>query len=64
MRKTTENDLPKRITVDLPTLMKMLGVGKSSASQIAKAAGAELFIGRRHLYHVGKIEKYMDSLAE
>ena len=64
MRKITAQETDKRIAVDVTTLMAMLCVGKNTASQIGKDAGAVLHVGRRTLYNVPKIEKYIDSLTE
>ena len=51
------------ITVTLPELMARLGTGRKTAEDVAAAAGAKVKIGRRSLYHVGKIEKYLEQLA-
>jgi hypothetical protein len=64
MYKTTKHETVNRITVDISTLQSMLCVGRQSAVQIAKDAGAVLHIGRRTLYNVPKIEKYIESLTE
>jgi len=52
------------ITVQLPELMARLNTGRKTAEKVAIAAGARIKIGRRTLYHVGKIEAYLDQLAE
>lgn len=52
------------ITVGLPELMARLNSGRQTAEKVAAAAGARIKIGRRTLYHVGKIEAYLDQLAE
>lgn len=67
MHKTTMHTLPetsKRITVDINGLQALLCVGRQSATQIGKDAGAVLHIGRRTLYNVPKIERYIESLTE
>ncbi len=52
------------ITIGLPELMARLNSGRQTAEKVAAAAGAKIKIGRRTLYHVGKIERYLDQLAE
>ncbi len=64
MRKTTESSQYHKVTVDIYDLMDMLGVGRATAQKIGKNAGAELHVGRRRLYHVGKVENYLEKLTE
>lgn len=52
------------ITVGLPELMARLNTGRRTAENVAVAAGAKIKIGKRTLYHVGKIEAYLEQLAE
>lgn len=52
------------ITVDIHTLMYMLGVGRNTALKVADEAGANLHIGSRKLYNVDKIKAYIDKLTE
>ena len=52
------------ITIGLPELMARLNSGRQTAEKVAAAAGAKIKIGRRTLYHVGKIEAYLDQLAD
>lgn len=52
------------ITIGLPELMARLNSGRSTAEKVAAAAGAKIKIGRRTLYHVRKIEAYLDQLAD
>lgn len=66
MRHKKEN-LPRTgevITIGLPELMARLNSGRQTAETVAAAAGAKIKIGRRTLYHVGKIERYLDQLAD
>lgn len=56
-------DKDNSITVTLQGLQEWLGCGRHSAEKIAQEAGAKIKIGRRTLYHVGKIEKYLEMLA-
>ena len=43
--------------------MARLNSGRQTAETVAAAAGAKIKVGRRTLYHVGKIEAYLDKLA-
>ena len=49
------------ITIGLPELMARLNSGRQTAEKVAAAAGAKIKIGRRTLYHVGKIEAYIEQ---
>ncbi len=63
MRAVTRKEPETRITVGINDLQIMLGVGKNTAAQIGRDAGAEIHIGRRKLYNVEKVKAYMDSLT-
>lgn len=52
------------IAVSLPELMAKLNCGRCTAEKVAAAAGARIKLGRRTLYHVGKIESYLLNQAE
>lgn len=60
-RKAETGDV---MAIGLPELMARLNSGRSTAEKVAAAAGAKIKIGRRTLYHVGKIEKYLDTLTD
>jgi hypothetical protein len=61
-RNTIEFD--KKITIDINELQTMLSVGRNTALQIGKNAGAVIKIGRRTLYRIDKIQEYMNTLTE
>ena len=65
MRKTDYMEIPynQRITVDLPGLQAMTGMGRSTAEKIAREAKACIKIGNRKLYKVDKINSYLSGLA-
>lgn len=48
------------ITVNLEALKAKLGCGNKTARDIAERAGAVYKIGKRVLYHVPKIERYIE----
>ena len=61
MRKTTEYKAENRLTVDIEGLMAMLSCGEVTAKKIADYAEARVIVGRRVLYNVDKIKKYIDE---
>jgi len=63
MNKTNSASNIDPITVDRDGLQALLGCGYKSAHEIAERAGAIIKIGRRVLYHVPKIKRYMDKLT-
>ena len=63
MKKTTGiRDNIGAICVTLPTLMTMLDCGRPTAESIATAAGAKFKVGKRALYNVDKIRKYINTM--
>ncbi len=64
MNKTIQRQTEKRLTVTLPELQAMLCTGRRTAERVAHEAGAELKIGGRRLYHVGRIEEYLSASCE
>lgn len=65
MKKTLErdNDTKSNLTVNADTLAGMLDCGRATAVKIGVDAGARIQIGRRTLYKVSIIEKYLDALS-
>ena len=63
MRKTTEYNTENRLTVDIEGLMAMLSCGAVTARKIADCAEAKIIVGRRVLYNVDKIKKYLDAMV-
>jgi hypothetical protein len=66
MRKTTISGgtLESKKTVDTVGLQSMLSCGRKSAVDIGNAAGARIQVGRRVLWNVGKVQKYLDAISE
>lgn len=56
-----KNDM---IAVSPETLAGMLNCGRATAVKIGTDAGAKIQIGRRTLYKVSIIEKYLEAIAE
>lgn len=64
MRKTKTTETNNKVAVNAETLAKILDCGKPTAMKVGEAAGARIQIGKRVLYKVDKIERYLDSLTE
>lgn len=64
MKKTLNRDNEKFLTVNADTLAGMLNCGRATAVKIGTDAGAKIQIGRRTLYKVSIIEKYLEAIAE
>jgi hypothetical protein len=66
MQKTTISSgrLESKKTVDTVGLQAMLSCGRKSAVDIGNAAGARIQVGRRVLWNVGKVQKYLDAISE
>ena len=62
MNRTLDRDNKQFLTVNAETLAGMLNCGRATAVKIGTDAGAKIQIGRRTLYKVSIIEKYLDSL--
>ena len=64
MNGTIKRETDIKITVDIDGLAAMLSCGHATARKIAEQAGARIEIGRRVLYMVDKVYKYLDDLAD
>ena len=64
MRKTNNTETDHKITVDINGLQAMLSIGRITADEIGKEAGAVVRIGRRKLYNVAKVQAYIDCITE
>lgn len=65
MNKTTSNviQLSDRLTANTETLAECLDCGRSTAVKIGTAAGAKIQMGKRILWNVRKVQRYLDSIA-
>ena len=52
------------LTVDTAGLQSLLSAGYPTAVEIGTAAGAKITVGRRVLWNVSKIQKYLDEISE
>lgn len=63
MKKTLNRDNKELLTVNAETLAGMLDCGRATAVKIGTDAGAKIQIGRRTLYKVSVINRYLDALS-
>lgn len=52
------------LAVSTEGLQCLLSVGRATAVEIGTAAGAKITVGRRVLWNVLKIQKYLDEISE
>lgn len=64
MRATTQFDRKeKNLAVDTKGLQALLNCGRKSAVDIGENAEARIQIGKRVLWNVNKIQKYLDWIS-
>ncbi len=63
MRKKLNRESKEFMAVSAETLAGMLDSGRATAVKIGTEAGAKIQIGRRVLFKVSVVEKYLDSMA-
>lgn len=64
MNKTIDRETESVLAVDIDKLSAMLSCGHATARKIGEQAEARIVIGRRVLYSVEKVQKYIQLLAE
>ena len=64
MNKTLNRGNEKFLTVSAETLAGMLNCGRATAVKIGTEAGAKIQIGRRTLYKISIIERYLEAIAD
>lgn len=52
-----------KLTVDTTELQSILGCGRVTAVEIGSQASARIEVGKRVLWNVNKISKYLDCVA-
>ena len=62
MRRTKDRNTNHAIAVDIEELAAMLSCGLDTARRIGEAE-AKIVIGRRVLYSVVKVERYIEGIA-
>lgn len=63
MNKTMKRETTHPIAVNIDELCAMLSCGEATAKQIAEAAEARVYQGKRVLYSVKKVENYIEVIA-
>lgn len=66
MRATKQNEVimnQERLTVTTERLQNILDCGRSTAVEIGTLAKARVEVGRRVLWNVSKVQKYLDRIA-
>ena len=64
MRQTTQREAARLLAVDIDGLAAMLSCGQATARKIGEDAGARILIGRRVLYSVDRVQRYLDAIAQ
>lgn len=64
MNKTKAIETTEKLTIGINELQNMLSLGRNTADEVGKKAGAVVRIGRRKLYNVKKIQAYLDAHSE
>lgn len=64
MKKTKDRETDRLLSVDVEKLAAMLSCGQATAKKIGEEAGARIVMGRRVLYSVSKVQKYIEKIAE
>lgn len=63
MKKTKTTEPSNKVLVNAESLAKILDCGRPTALRIGAEAGARVQFGKRVLYKVDIIEKYLNGLA-
>ena len=63
MKQTKETKADKMLAVNIEGLAAMLSCGEATARKIGEDASAKIMVGRRVLYSVSKVEKYLEIIA-
>lgn len=64
MNKTLVRKSDEKITVDIDSLSAMLSCGHATARKIGEQAEARICIGKRVLYSVDRVKKYIKDISE
>lgn len=63
MRATASKESRYKIAVNIDELCGMLSCGKTTARKIGEDAEARIYVGRRVLYNVDKVQKYLQQIS-
>ena len=59
-----ENIFENRITLNTEELQEKLGCGRKTAVDIGIQSEAKITIGRRVLWNVSKVQKYLNEISQ
>ena len=63
-RKAQIKKIDNPLTVDTEGLKSLLNCGRNSAVEIGKQAGAEIRVGKRLLWNVSKVKRYINAISD
>lgn len=64
MNKTKDRGQGSPLTVDIEGLAALLSCGRATARKIGQESGARIVLGRRVLYSVEKVRRYIEKMSE
>lgn len=64
MNKTSTDVIPLCLAVTTSNLSHCLDCGRATAVKVGTAAGAMIKVGKRVLWNVRKVQRYIDSVTE
>lgn len=64
MQKRTAFTEPEVKTGRINDAMRRYGLGRDSMKQLARAAAAEIKIGRTYLVNFDRVDKYLESVSQ
>ena len=64
MNKTATDVIPLCLAVTTNNLAQCLDCGRVTAVKVGEAAGAMIKVGKRVLWNVRKVQRYLDSVTE
>lgn len=62
-KKTDYAEPMNKLCVDTAELQELLCCGRKTAVEVGTAAGARIRVGRRVMWNVKKIAKYLDQIS-
>ena len=63
MRATKQSESTMKLTVTTDGLQNLLDCGRPTAVEIGTLAGARVEVGKRVLWNVNKVQRYLDLIA-
>ena len=57
-------DLNQQILVNTSDFMRMLSLGRPSATKLGEEAGAKVYFGRKVMWNVERVREYIGSMTD